>query len=153
METTLNAPKVISSKEGKKMNVLGHEATIKLHSSDANNNYVFEVISPAGSGIPPHVHQDEDEVIYVMSGEYEVLIGDDVFTAGSGSWLNFVRHIPHGFKNTGTTAGKTLWFVSPGDKFEEFFDKLGSLPPGPPDLQKVAQLFSDYGMTILPPKE
>jgi quercetin dioxygenase-like cupin family protein len=152
MEAVTNSKKLVSPKEGKKMNVMGHEAMIKLHSADANNNYVFEVISPAGHGIPPHVHRDEDEVIYIMSGEFEIIFGDEVFIATAGSYLNFIRLVPHGFRNIGSTPGKTLWHVSPGEKFEEFFDKLGALPSGPPDLQKVAQLFVDYGMTILPPK-
>ena len=41
--------------------------------------------------------------------------------------------------------------VTPGANFEPFFDELGALPPGPPDLAYVAALFGRYGMEILPP--
>ena len=141
---------VVHSKEGEKLNVVGHEATIKLRSVNANGNYVFEVVSPAGMGIPPHVHQHEDEIIYVLSGEFEVFLNGDTIRAKSGDWLNFTRGIPHGFKNTGSLPGKTLWFVSPGKNFEEFFDKLGSFPPGPPDPEKLGKLFADYGLPLIP---
>jgi hypothetical protein len=55
----------------------------------------------------------------------------------------------HAFKNIGTLPGKTLWHVNPGENFEEYFIKLGAFPPGPPDIEKMARLFADYGMTLL----
>ncbi len=89
METVPNTPKVISSKEGTKFNIVGHEVTVKLHSGDGSDNYVFEMISPPGSGIPPHVHQKEDEMIYILEGEFEVMVGGEVFKAASGDCLKF----------------------------------------------------------------
>ena len=141
---------IITSSEGKKMNVVGHEATIKLSSDRANGNYVFEVVSPSGMGIPPHKHDQEDEIIYIQSGEFEIFLDGKLSQAKAGDLLNFTRGTSHGFKNTGSLAGKTLWFVSPGANFEEFFNHLGSLPPGPPDLEKLAELFQRYGLPLLP---
>lgn len=151
METmTLSPAAIIRSDAGKKMNVVGHETTIKLGSVASNGNYVFEVLSPAGMGIPPHVHEHEDEFIYVLSGDFEIFLDGKISKASAGDWLSFTRGTPHGFKNIGTLPGKTLWFVSPGKNFEEFFDKLGALPAGAPDMEKLAQLFSDYGLPLLP---
>ena len=107
METTTNSAKVVSSKEGTKFNILGHEVTVKLHSWDGNDNYVFGMISPPNSGIPPHVHKNEDEVVYILEGQFEVMVGGEVFQATSGDCLNFVRNIPHGYANTGTTDAKS----------------------------------------------
>lgn len=147
---TIPAASIAKSSSGKKMNVVGHEATIKLSAEQANGNYVFEVVSPAGMGIPPHVHEHEDEVIYILSGEFEVFLDGKVYNAAAGDWLNFTRTTPHGFKNIGQLPGKTLWFVSPGNNFEAFFDELGSLPPGPPDMEKLSALFGKYGLPLLP---
>jgi quercetin dioxygenase-like cupin family protein len=155
-ETTMvNKPaRVVLPAEGKVMNILGHTATIKLGRDETNGDYyVFEVVSPPGFGIPPHVHQHEDEVIYVVEGEYAVVLGGEVCTAQAGATLHFPRGTPHGFQNVGATPGKTLWHVTPGANFEPFFDELGALPPGPPDLASVAALFGRYGMDILPPPE
>ena len=138
---------VIEPMIGEKKNILGHTVTVKLRSSEAADNYVFEVVTPPGLGIPPHSHTEEDEVIYVQSGIFEVMIGEEVFTAEAGAWLNFKRPLPHGFRNIGNMPGKTLWFVDPGKKFEAFFDELGNFPPGPPDLATVSALFAKYGMT------
>ena len=152
MTTQTMAAPVVTPTTGEKKNILGHTVTVKLRSDDAAGNYVFEVITAPGMGIPPHSHTDEDEVIYVQSGTFEVVIGNETFIAGPGTWLNFKRPLPHGFKNIGDQPGKTLWFVDPGAKFEAFFNELGAFPPGPPDFPKVAALFAKYGMTILPPR-
>jgi len=149
METVTIAPKVISSKEGTKFNILGHEVTVKLHSRDGNDNYVFELISPPGSGIPSHVHKNEDEVLYILEGEFEVMVTEEVFKATAGDCLNFVRNIPHAYTNTGTKDAKTLWYVSPGRSFEEFFGELSQYPPGPPDMEKFNTLCEKYGMKNL----
>ena len=149
METVTIAPKVISSKEETKFNILGHEVTVKLHSRDGNDNYVFELISPPGSGIPSHVHKNEDEVLYILEGEFEVMVTEEVFKATAGDCLNFVRNIPHAYTNTGTKDAKTLWYVSPGRSFEEFFGELSQYPPGPPDMEKFNTLCEKYGMKNL----
>ena len=149
METTTNSAKVVSSKEGTKFNILGHEVTVKLHSWDGNDNYVFGMISPPNSGIPPHVHKNEDEVVYILEGQFEVMVGGEVFRATSGDCLNFVRNIPHGYTNTGTTDAKTLWYISPGRSFEEFFGELSQFPPGPPDMEKLNTLCEKHGMKFL----
>jgi quercetin dioxygenase-like cupin family protein len=151
METmTLSAASVVKSGSGKKMTVVGHDATIKLGSHQANGNYVFEVVSPAGMGIPPHVHQHEDELIYILSGDFEVFLDGKISKATAGDWLNFTRGTAHGFTNTGSLPGKTLWVVTPGKNFEAFFDELGALPAGPPNMDKLAKLFADYGLPLLP---
>jgi len=149
METMTVKPRMISSKEGDKYIILGHEVTVKLHSGEDNNNFVFELISPPGSGIPPHVHNNEDEVLYVLEGEFEVMIGEEVFKATEGDCLNFVLSISHAYTNTGTTDAKTLWYVSPGRSFEEFFGELSQFPPGPPDMEKFTTLCGKYGMNFL----
>ena len=77
------------------------------------------------------------------------MIGDKVVSSRTGDEIFFPRHIPHSFQNIGSKAGKTLWTVVPGGNFEEFIEELGGLPEGPPDLQKVAEIFSVYGMQLL----
>jgi quercetin dioxygenase-like cupin family protein len=149
MDTLTTTRKVVSSKEGTKFNIMGHEVTVKLQSSDANNTYVFELTSPPGSGIPPHVHEREDEIIYILEGEFEVMVGGEVFRATAGDWLNFRRNIPHGYSNTGTSSAKTLWFVNPGNGFENFFGELSQFPPGPPDMVKLEALTKKYGQKFL----
>jgi len=151
MQTTKSKVGVVSAIEGKPLSILGHQVTLKLASSDTGGaSYVFEAISPPGAGVPAHVHQHEDEVIYVLDGEFEVFFNGQTQKATTGATLNFVRGIPHGFKNIGETPGKTLWVVTPGEQFGKFFDELAALPSNqPPDMAKVVAIFGKYGMQIL----
>ena len=92
-------------------------------------------------------------MIYVVEGEFAVWLAGETYRATAGATFHFPRHTPHGFQNVGNTPGKTLWNVVPGANFEPFFDELGALPPGPPDLAKVAAIFGKYDIQILPPPE
>jgi quercetin dioxygenase-like cupin family protein len=153
MQTTNQKATVVAAGQGKKLNVLGHSVTVKLSKTETNgNHYVFECITPPGLGIPPHVHDREDELIYVAEGEFGIMLGDKQFTAKAGDEIFFPRHTPHAFQNIGSKAGRTIWTVVPGGNFEEFFEKLAELPGGEPDLQKVAEIFAEYGMKILVPE-
>jgi quercetin dioxygenase-like cupin family protein len=145
---------VIPAPDGRTMNVLGHAVTIKLARTETTGDYyVFELVTPPGLGIPPHVHQHEDEVIHVIEGEFAIWLAGDVFTATAGATIHFPRLTPHGFQNVGAAPGKTIWTVMPGANFEPFFDELGALPPGPPDLAQVAAIFGRYAIDLLPPAE
>lgn len=150
--TTVHPARVVLPGEGHQLNELGHTAIEKISSAETGGAYYsFEVISPPGLGIPPHVHSREDEVIYVVEGEYEIFVGGKVFRAGPGSLLNFARSTAHGFRNVGAIEGRTVWVVTPGASFEQFFHELARVPPGPPDLPALTALFGKYGMELLPP--
>lgn len=143
---------VIAGHEEYDMNVLGHDVKVKITSADsAGAYYVFEIYSPQGAFVPPHIHNHEDEIIEVIEGEYEVVLGGEVYTAKAGDTLHFPRGVMHGFTHTGAGVGKTIWTVAPGANFEEFFNKLAALPAGPPDMAKLTELFGDYGIELLPP--
>ena len=153
MQTKTQLATVSAEGTGKKFNVLGHAITTLLAKPNSGGNYyVFECITPPGHGIPPHVHDREDEIISIVEGEFSILLGDQRFHAKAGDLCFFPRHTPHAFQNIGTKAGVTHWTVIPGGNFEEFFDQLGALPAGEPDLQVVGKIFADYGMQILMPE-
>lgn len=143
---------VVFPGEGDQLHALGLTAIEKIRSADTDGTcYAFEVIAPPGFGIPPHVHTREDEVLYVIEGEFEIIIGAERFRAVPGSVLNFTRGTAHGFQCVGSLLGRALHLVTPGISFEQFLHELVHLPPGPPDLPLLAALFGKYGMELLPP--
>ena len=48
---------------------------------------------------------------YVLSGEVEVDVGDEVFTLRAGESLGFDSTIPHVLRNVGTEVFEGIWFV------------------------------------------
>jgi quercetin dioxygenase-like cupin family protein len=151
MQVKEKDPMIIQAGEGKKMRVMGNDVTVKLTKQETNGEYyLFEVVTPPGVGVPPHVHQHEDEIIEVVEGELEVQLGDQVYQAKAGALIHFVRYAPHGFRNTSPNPCRTRWTVIPGQSFEQFFNELGALPEGQPDLEKVAAIFAKYDIELLP---
>ena len=60
-------PKIVRSNEGKTINVLGDVQTIKLTGKDTNGLFtLIEEENVPGTGIPLHVHENEDEVFKVI---------------------------------------------------------------------------------------
>ena len=149
---TLGPAGVVQAGAGTAINVIGHTATTKIASDGViSGSYTFELISPPGAGVPPHVHEHEDEMIYVVDGDLDVMIDGEMIAASSGAVLNFARGTAHAFFNNSDRPARTLWCVTPGRSFEHFFGRLAALPPGEPDPAVLVPLFAEYGMTILPP--
>jgi len=154
MNTTIPYP-IPPASQPRKFHVLGQEVT--LHVSDAetgDNYYVFEGLAPAGAVVPPHIHQHEDEIVYVLEGEFEVQLGDGTFRLKAGESRYFPRHVVHGFTNVGATPARTLFFESPGANFARFFEELSTLPADlPPDPAKVHEIFARYEIDIVAASE
>lgn len=151
--TTATRAYIVLPGEGDQFHALGLTAIEKIRSADTGGVcYAFEVIAPVGFGIPPHVHTIEDEVLYVIEGEYDIMLGSERCRVGPGSVLNFTCGTAHGFQCVGATAGRALHVVTPGTSFEQFLHELVQLPPGPPDVPLLAALFGKYGMELLPPE-
>lgn len=133
------------------MLVLGNEITVKLASPETGGDFhVFEAVTPPGVGVPPHVHQHEDEIIQVIDGEFEIFLDGKTHTATQGAVINFPRFISHGFRNAGKTPGRAIFTVIPGANFEKFFEELSALPGDrPPDMARVAEIFRRYDIEIL----
>jgi mannose-6-phosphate isomerase-like protein (cupin superfamily) len=52
-------------------------------------------------GVDPHVHDDHADSFFVLVGEAEFLVGDDVVRAGPGSFVAAPAGLTHGFRNVG----------------------------------------------------
>ena len=76
--------------------------------------------------IPPHIHHNEDELSYVVSGQVGVRIGDRDYVAGPGSYVFKPRGIPHTFWNPTDEPAHLVEVIWPAG-FEQFFAELGAL--------------------------
>src|SRR4051794_30835973 len=95
----------------------------------AQTRGVFDVTLsriPPGGGPPPHIHRREDELFYVVTGEFEFVFGEQSLRAGSGACLFLPRNVVHQFKNVGHTTG-TLLNASMPTGFADFVADAGSL--------------------------
>lgn len=110
---------------------------------------IFEYTGKEKGGPPLHVHPHQDEVFYVMQGEYLFQLGQDKHRLKSGDMIFLPRGIPHAFAQL-TDEGKMLFFFQPSGKMEDFFRALGKMQ-GPPAPEQGAKLFEDHDMKIVGP--
>jgi glyoxylate utilization-related uncharacterized protein len=105
-------------------------------------------------GVPRHTHTREDETYYVLSGELEVIVGDEVFILTEGDALIAPRDIPHQLRNSGNTENHYLLMFSPSG-FEGFLKETAIPAPAnavaptkPPAVavRNVHELATDYGI-------
>ena len=67
----------------------------------------YEVIElrfdPEFEGVDPHTHSDHVDSFYILDGEAEFRVGEDIFLAGPGSFVAAPIGVVHGFRNVGGT--------------------------------------------------
>jgi len=107
---------------------------------------------PVGFGTPYHTHHREDEAFYVVEGEFAVVLDGKWKTARAGDYIFGPREVPHGFQVVAGPA-RLLLLCSPAG-FEHFvLDQATEItdPVGPPDMEKLMRLATQYGIDILGP--
>jgi quercetin dioxygenase-like cupin family protein len=139
---------------GHALNVGGHTVREVITSEDSGGSYyVLDQISPPGFGVPPHSHTLEDEIVFVIAGEFDIFLNGTVHKVGPGAVVDFPRGSLHGFKCTGSEAGHTKWVVMAGGNFQTFFRELATFPPGPPDFVRLDALHRRHGISMAPPAD
>jgi quercetin dioxygenase-like cupin family protein len=134
---------------GQVFRVFGQTVTERITAEDAGGAYyVFEELSPPGTGVPPHRHSREDEIVQVLDGTFEITLDGQVSVVTAGATLHFARGTRHGFRNVGETDGRTLWFVTPGTATQSFLRTLSTFPEGPPDMERLAALHAAHGIEM-----
>ena len=106
-------------------------------------------MSPGVLASPPHTHANEDEYSFVVEGTVGVLVGDEVYEAGPGSYVLKPRGVPHALWNPRPGPAKVVEIISPAG-FERYFEELAGVlsAGGPPDVAKIEALASGYGLTF-----
>ena len=82
----------------------------------------------AGTSIPVHLHEREDEIIFIQSGRGEATLGDDTVALTGGSILFVPQGTWHGGRNTGTDLLRWIAIYSPSG-FEGYFREIGRRTP------------------------
>ena len=77
---------------------MGSLLTFLAESKDTGGSFtLIEGLLKPGNEPPPHVHGREDELFYILEGEMDVYVGNEVFEAGAGECLFLPRLKPHTF--------------------------------------------------------
>jgi len=76
----------------------GNLTTNLAEKKDTNGAFfLVEATLAPGTEPPPHVHSREDELFYVLEGEFEVYVGEKAFNVKAGECVFLPRYKPHAF--------------------------------------------------------
>jgi quercetin dioxygenase-like cupin family protein len=115
----------------------GHVALLEYHAQ------------PGSPGVPLHEHDGHDEGFYVVSGQLEVQLGDEVGLFGPGSFAYVPRGVAHRFGNPTDEPCLFLATFSPAG-FERFFlERLRVVEEYGEGSDEVIALARQHGVTYL----
>ena len=133
MSTTV-APFAAQSSTGPRLvTPTGDHAVVMANTQRTNGSLtVIELVNKPKNGPPLHRHVHDDEVWYVLEGEYRFQAGDATFRVSEGGMAFGPRGVPHAFQNVGDAAARLLVITTPAGA-EQYFEDFAKLPPGPID--------------------
>ena len=130
-----------------------------IHSRRTNKQFsnVEVAMAPKQMGPSPHIHENLDELMYVLEGTATVMIGKEIYEVEAGGWNFRPRRIAHSFWNA---SDKPLRFIDNfvnqnlEDYLEELFHKIipdmvsRNLNPTTPEIEnRLAALDKKFGIT------
>ena len=133
--------------QGVNSNVLN----LKVSGQDtAGGMAIFEQISLSPRRCTPlHVHYRQNEVFYVLEGEYYFQVGDDKYRLKAADSIYLPRKVPLAWTQVAEKE-KMVVIFQPAGKMEEFFVVLAALKQEPTPTE-MAQIFAAHEMQIVGP--
>lgn len=123
---------------------------IKVSQKDTNGDLtVFEYTGNEKGGPPLHLHPNQDEIFFIVQGEYLFQVGDEKHTLKAGDTIFLPRTVPHTFAQL-TDNGKMFFLFQPSSKMEDFFRTIGNLT-SPPTPEQGAKIFAEHDMKVVGP--
>ena len=124
---------------------------VKISGSDTDGGFaMFEQTSLSpGKGTPLHVHHLQDEVFYVVEGNYFFQVGEDKFHLAAGDSIFMPMKVPHAWTQV-SEKGKMIVLFEPAGKMENFFTTVAALATEP-TKEEMAKIFTENEMDIVGP--
>ncbi len=155
-QTLISGFKVASgeSRSGEHLKMKGVTLNIldlKISSKDTNGQWlVFEQTGLTPKGGPPlHIHPNQDEMFYVLEGDYRFQVGNEKYSMKAGDTIFLPRNIPHAFIQL-SEKGRMIVSYQPAGKMEQFFQATNAWT-SPPSKDEIRKVFEECDMKIAGP--
>ncbi|MCA9681360.1 MAG: cupin domain-containing protein [Myxococcales bacterium] len=146
MTTNLSAEKLLI-KPGEGQDIKG--TIIKVRAGDLGNDFsIMEAQIDPKQLLAPHMHDHEDQAVFVITGELEFEVGGEDglrFTAGAGSYVIKPRGVSHCFWNLKSETARYIE-LSGRSNFEDFVEDSED----DPSLVTTIKAKPKYGITFFP---
>lgn len=130
-------------------NILGQTYTPKQLTDDC---FSWHATLPPDTFVPPHIHPEQDEYLYILEGRFDLLLDGTEHIAEPGDLVTLPRGIPHGIFNKSGHTIKTLFWVTPSLRLYDLFWAINNMGPNPDPAQVVA-VSAAHAIDFLPPPD
>lgn len=132
--------------DGITWNILGQTYVPK---QVCETSFSWHATFPPGTFVPPHIHPDQDEFIYVLDGRFDLFLNGADAAAGSGDLIRLPQGIAHGIFNKSDAPVTCVFWVSPTRQLWNLFHKINNVA----DPAEVVRLAGEHNIHFLPPPE
>lgn len=81
----------------------------------------------AGGFVPTHIHDTQDETLYILEGDMEFETEGKIIKAGPGDLVTLPMGIAHSLHNRSDKVVKSLVTVSPSGRFYDYMKAIDGL--------------------------
>lgn len=135
--------------------------TIRISSSESKDGiFMVEQTLPFGESPPLHIHHNEDEAFYILSGTIRFLIGGEERIVHTGDTLIAPKGVPHSFRVESPEGARCLT-VATGSDFETIIRRGGrpatgrilpaKIAPTPEVMEALFALAAENGIEVVGP--
>jgi quercetin dioxygenase-like cupin family protein len=149
IEMTAGITKANEGLDGIRWNILGQTYIPKQLSE---NSFSWHATFPVGTFVPPHIHPNQDEFIYMLQGKLDFVLDGTDAAAEPGDFVRLPMGRPHGIFNNTDQDVKCLFWVSPSRRLYDLFWAIHDMGPNadPADLVAVS---AKHEVDFLPPPD
>lgn len=137
MDTTFGPTTKVEGFHGQKWDILGQ---IYVPLSVTESSMSLHATFPAGTFVPPHVHETQDEFVFVLEGEMAIVLDGRDYTALPGTQITLPKGIAHALYNRSDKPAVTLVTASPTRKFYAYMQKINGMT----DREEMARLAAEH---------
>ncbi len=134
---------------GERLDIMGAPMVLKAGGGPVPL-FIADHVVPPGYMVPPHVHDHDDEVLFILEGRLTLLTDDGEVAVAPGACAQLPRGSRHGFRNDTETPVRFLAMALPGIQAAEMFRHFDRAGRAAGELQpaEIGAIASQYGVAI-----
>ncbi len=149
--TTVHVPAHLRQDEGEVFRLGPLEIIVKENGAGTRMNRAVAEFRGTSFRIPPHIHTEHDETIYVLEGRMGVRLGERTFTATAGSSFTIPVNVPHAIWNESGARARFLNIIVAARFLDYFREMAAAAGTGLPPPDVIARVMGHYGLRPVNP--
>lgn len=130
----------------------GDTAVVKADTKQTDGSLtVIEFVVGPKQGPALHKHHHEDELWFVLDGQFRFKAGDAMLRASTGGMAFGPRGVPHCFQNIGQAPGRLLVVTTPSGLERFFQDFAAKSSDGLAAPEMLAEIGLAHGVEFVGP--